>query len=204
MLQRSGSEQDLYDDVTGFNARFPQDVVTIIIEELSDHPVLRVVSDQLSQSMMDPDRIADKALSQVSISAESKSWCSEEAIPGTSANKTPIGTGELLTLKALQPKVDLLTQLAAHYTGDEEAEERVEENLESVWQWKEEEGLQQIKIIPAESSLYLWIPFDSSMDTEQSSLAIGGLSGALETQTSGECMWFAFFLGFHLFPLMSL
>ncbi|KYO35121.1 hypothetical protein Y1Q_0001009 [Alligator mississippiensis] len=96
VLQRSGSEQDLYDDVTGFNACFPQDMVTVIIEELSDRPLLRVVSDQLSQSTMDSNRIADKALSRVSISADPKTGNSEEAIPGTSANKTPTGTEELL------------------------------------------------------------------------------------------------------------
>uniref|UniRef100_A0A7M4ED04 Fibrous sheath-interacting protein 2 C-terminal domain-containing protein n=1 Tax=Crocodylus porosus TaxID=8502 RepID=A0A7M4ED04_CROPO len=41
VLQKSGSEQGLYGDVTGFNALFPQEVDTAIIEELSDCPLLQ-------------------------------------------------------------------------------------------------------------------------------------------------------------------
>ncbi|XP_014383058.2 fibrous sheath-interacting protein 2-like, partial [Alligator sinensis] len=170
MPQQSGSEQDLYNDVTGFDAHLPQDVVTVIIEELSDRPLLRVVSDRLSQSMTDPDRLANQALSHESISAESKSWRDEEAVPGTNADKTPTGIEELATLRALQPKVDLLAQLAARYTEDEEGEERVEDDLlESEQQWEEEE-LQLIEeTAPVKSSPYLWSPLGSFMDTEPSS-----------------------------------
>ncbi|XP_059574137.1 fibrous sheath-interacting protein 2-like [Alligator mississippiensis] len=186
--QQSGSEQDLYNDITGFDAHLPQDVVTVIIEELSDGPLLRVVSNRLSQSMTDPDRLAKQALSHESISAESKSWQDEEAVPGTSADKTPTGTEELATLRALQPKVDLLTQLAAHYTEDEEGEERVEDDLlESEQQWEEEEELQLIEeTTPVKSSPYLWSPLGSFMDTEPSSLAVGGLSASLEAHTTLE------------------
>ncbi|XP_059574720.1 fibrous sheath-interacting protein 2-like [Alligator mississippiensis] len=187
--QQSGSEQDLYKDVTGFDAHLPQDVVTVIIEEISNRPLLQVASDRLSQSTTDPDRLADKALSHESISAESKSWRDEEAVPGTSADKTPTGTEELATLRALLPKVDLLAQLAAHYTEDEEGEERVEDDLESEQQWKEEEELQQIKeTTPVKSSVHLWSPLGSFTDTEPSSVAVGGLSGSLEAQTSLEWM----------------
>ncbi|KYO39317.1 hypothetical protein Y1Q_0020681 [Alligator mississippiensis] len=187
MPQQSGSEQDLYKDVTGFDAHLPQDVVTVIIEELSNHPLLRVVSDQLSQSTTGPDRLADEALSHESISAESKSWRDEEAIPGTSADKTSTGTEELATLRALLPKVDLLAQLAAHYTEDEEGEERVEDDLESEQQWEEEKELQQIEeTTPVKSSVHLWSPLGSFMDTEPSSVAVGGLSASLEAQTSLE------------------
>ncbi|XP_025051596.1 uncharacterized protein LOC112548989, partial [Alligator sinensis] len=186
--------QDLYNDVTGFDAHLPQDVVTVIIEELSDRPLLRVVSDRLSQSTTHPDRLADKALSHDSISSESKSWRDEEAVPGTSADKTPTGTEELATLRALQPKVDLLAQLAACYTEDEEGEERVEDDLESEQQWEEEETLHQIEeTTPVKSSPYLWSPLCSFTDTEPSSVAVGGLSASWEAQTSLECMQFAIF-----------
>ncbi|KYO29931.1 hypothetical protein Y1Q_0010242 [Alligator mississippiensis] len=169
MSQSSGSEQDLYDDVTGFDAHLHQDAVMVIIEELSNCPLLWVVSNRLSQSTTDPDRIANEALSQLSISAKSKSLRDEEAVPGTSADKTPTGTEELAMLRALQPKVDLLAQLAAHCTEDEEGEERVEDDLESEQQWEEEEELQQIEeTAPVESSLCLWSPLGSFTDTEPS------------------------------------
>ncbi|KYO28145.1 hypothetical protein Y1Q_0010549 [Alligator mississippiensis] len=189
MPQQSGSEQDLCNDVTGFDAQLPQDVVTVIIEEISDRPLLRVVINRLSQSTTDPDRLANEALSHESISAEPKSWLNEEAVPGTSADKTPTGTEELAMLRALLPKVDLLAQLAAHYTEDEEGEERVEDDLESQQQWEEEEELQQIEeTTPVKSCPYLWSPLGSFMDTEPSSVAVEGLSASLEAQTSLEWM----------------
>ncbi|KYO37307.1 hypothetical protein Y1Q_0014618 [Alligator mississippiensis] len=139
--------------------------------------------------MTDPDRLADKALSQLSISAGPKSWCNKEAILGISADKTPTGTEELATLRALQPKADLLAQLSARCTEDEEGEKRVEDDLESEQQWEEEEELQQIKeTAPVESSPYLWSTLGSFMDTEPSSVAVGGLSASLEARTSLEWM----------------
>ncbi|XP_059577427.1 fibrous sheath-interacting protein 2-like isoform X2 [Alligator mississippiensis] len=86
MLQKSGSEQELYDDITGFDSFFPQEMVTVIIEELSQCPFLQAVSDSPaipSQSAMNPGRIADRVLSQVSISDELKTWSCEETIPGS-------------------------------------------------------------------------------------------------------------------------
>ncbi|KYO26256.1 hypothetical protein Y1Q_0017121 [Alligator mississippiensis] len=87
----------------------------------------------------------------------------EEAILGTSADKTPTGTEGLATLRALLPKVDLLAQLAARYTEHEEGEERVEDDLESEQQWEEEEELQQIEeTTPVKSSPYLWSPLGAT------------------------------------------
>ncbi|XP_019389505.1 PREDICTED: fibrous sheath-interacting protein 2-like [Crocodylus porosus] len=98
MLQKSGSEQDLYNDITGFNDFFPQDMATVIIEELSDCPFLQALSDSPatpSQTAMDPGRIADMVLSHVSVSAELKTSGSEGAIPGSTTNKAATETEEL-------------------------------------------------------------------------------------------------------------
>ncbi|XP_059581517.1 uncharacterized protein LOC132249874 [Alligator mississippiensis] len=73
MIQKSGSEQELYDDITGFDLFFPQEMATIIIEELCDCDFLQAVSDSpatRSQSAMNPGRIADMVLSQVSVRPE--------------------------------------------------------------------------------------------------------------------------------------
>ncbi|XP_025056813.1 uncharacterized protein LOC112549863 [Alligator sinensis] len=161
ILQKSGSEQDLYDDVTGCNGFFPQEVAAVIIEELSYCPLLQVVSDRpltLSQSVLNSDRIADKVLSQVSVSAKPKTESFEEAIPGSSANETQ-RQRSCLILKAVQPKVDLPAQQAAHYTENKEREEKVEEKLEAEQHWQEEEELQQIEeTIQVESSLVFGKP----------------------------------------------
>ncbi|XP_059581516.1 uncharacterized protein LOC132249872 [Alligator mississippiensis] len=73
MIQKSGSQQELYDDITGFDLFFPQEMATIIIEELCDCDFLQAVSDSpatRSQSAMNPGRIANMVLSQVSVRPE--------------------------------------------------------------------------------------------------------------------------------------
>ncbi|XP_019371010.1 PREDICTED: chromo domain-containing protein cec-1-like [Gavialis gangeticus] len=91
-------------------------------------------------------------------------------------------------LKALQPKVGLLAQLAAHHTEKEEREEKVEDKLEAEQQWEEEEELQQIEeIIQIKSSLYLRSPLASSMDSEQLSENVEEPSAALGAQRASEC-----------------
>ncbi|XP_059582763.1 uncharacterized protein LOC132250251 [Alligator mississippiensis] len=70
MLQISGSEQELHDDITGFDLFFPQEMAIVIIEELSDCPFLQAGGDNPatpSRSAMNPGRIADMVLSQVSV-----------------------------------------------------------------------------------------------------------------------------------------
>ncbi|XP_025051652.1 uncharacterized protein LOC112549050, partial [Alligator sinensis] len=60
------------------------EMVTVIIEELSDCPFLQAGGDNPatpSKSAMNPGRIADMVLSQVSVSEELKTWSSEETIP---------------------------------------------------------------------------------------------------------------------------
>ncbi|XP_019400181.1 PREDICTED: uncharacterized protein LOC109316499 [Crocodylus porosus] len=94
---------------------------------------------------------------------------------------------KLNILKALQPKVGLLAQLAAHHTEKEEGEEKVEDKPEEGQQWEEEEELQQIEeIIPIESSLYLGSSLASSMDSEQLSEKVEEPSPALEAQRASE------------------
>ncbi|KYO20683.1 hypothetical protein Y1Q_0012568 [Alligator mississippiensis] len=93
-------------------------------------------------------------------------WFVAEDFSRTSSGKVlkPV----LNILKAFQPKVDLLTQLATLYTENEEGGEKVEEKLEAEQQWEEEEELQQIKeTIQVECSLYLGSPLASSIDSEQ-------------------------------------
>ncbi|XP_025050825.1 fibrous sheath-interacting protein 2-like [Alligator sinensis] len=74
------------------------EMVTVIIEELSDCPFLQAGGDNPatpSQSAMNPGRIADMVLSQVSVSEELETWSSEETIPVSTTNITTSKTEEL-------------------------------------------------------------------------------------------------------------
>ncbi|XP_074864241.1 fibrous sheath-interacting protein 2 [Carettochelys insculpta] len=93
VLQASGSQQDFYENVTSSGTNFPQQVASIIINEISNCHLPLAFKDNppmVSQSTMELDRIVDRVHAQVSLQGEPELKASREPIRDENAHEQPI------------------------------------------------------------------------------------------------------------------
>lgn len=94
VLEKSGSQQEMYNDMTNTKAIFPQEVASIIINEISSCSITNPFSENTeneTKSALELDRIVSKVLAQVSSHLESDELSLTElsALPATADEPTP-------------------------------------------------------------------------------------------------------------------
>ncbi|XP_025041228.2 uncharacterized protein LOC102446450 [Pelodiscus sinensis] len=92
VLQKSGSQQDFYDSVTSSRTNFPQQVASIIINEISHCHLARAFkgsAPMVSQSAMELNRIVERVHAHVSLHTLPEPRCSREPLGDENANEQP-------------------------------------------------------------------------------------------------------------------
>ncbi|XP_039345856.1 fibrous sheath-interacting protein 2-like isoform X3 [Mauremys reevesii] len=116
VLQKSGSQQDFYDNVTSSRTNFPHQVASIIINEISNCHLALAFKDNppmVSQSAIALDRIVDRVHAQVSLHTVPVPECS---IRDENANEQPTETWLPIKIipyignKALQIDPDIVSE----------------------------------------------------------------------------------------------
>ncbi|XP_067405949.1 fibrous sheath-interacting protein 2 [Emydura macquarii macquarii] len=95
VLQISGSQQDFYNDVTSSQTNMPQQIASIIINEISNCHLALAFKDSPpmdSQSTIALDRIVERIRAQVSLNTVPESEWSREPIGDDNANEQPTET----------------------------------------------------------------------------------------------------------------
>ncbi|XP_030430076.1 fibrous sheath-interacting protein 2-like [Gopherus evgoodei] len=116
VLQKSGSQQDFYDSVTSSRTNFPQQVASIIINEISNCHLALAFKDNppmVSQSAIALDRIVDRVHAQVSLQTVPAPECSirdENANEQPTETRLPIKIIPYIGNKALQIDPDIVSE----------------------------------------------------------------------------------------------
>ncbi|XP_065412882.1 fibrous sheath-interacting protein 2-like [Chrysemys picta bellii] len=116
VLQKSGSQQDFYDNVTSSRTNFPQQVASIIINEISNCHLALAFKDNppmVSQSAIALDRIVDRVHAQISLHTVPAPECSirdENANEQPTETRLPIKIIPYIGNKALQIDPDIVSE----------------------------------------------------------------------------------------------
>ncbi|CAM4614492.1 unnamed protein product [Caretta caretta] len=116
VLEKSGSQQDFYDNVTSSRTNFPQQVANIIINEISNCHLALAFKDNplvVSQSTIALDRVVDRVHEQVSLHTVPAPECSirdENANEQPTETRLPIKIIPYIGNKALQINPDIVSE----------------------------------------------------------------------------------------------
>ncbi|CAM5165545.1 unnamed protein product [Natator depressus] len=116
VLEKSGSQQDFYDNVTSSRTNFPQQVANIIINEISNCHLALAFKDNplvVSQSTIALDRVVDRVHAQVSLHTVPAPECSirdENANEQPTETRLPIKIIPYIGNKALQINPDIVSE----------------------------------------------------------------------------------------------